>query len=678
MIRALGWSLLHFVWQGAILAALLASLSHMLRRAAPQVRYRLAAATLLVMLLMPVVTYQVVRTSAEAEAGTIVPMATAAGTASSVAWEGTTGRVDALPAAPALERRVEPLLPLLVGCWVVGVLLLSLRALGGFVLVERLRRTGLTRPPKAFEEALVRLVETLRVSAPVLLYESALVKVPTVLGWIRPVILLPASAVTGLSLPQIELLLAHELAHVRRLDYLVNLAQTAAETLLFYHPAVWWVSSRMRVEREHCCDDMAVAACGSAVRYARALAELAGLCSDAPALAMAASGGSLFDRIARLVAGPPPPSRASRGVATVLGIAALGLAIGTGSVLLPGHAAPFVVTVSAASASSEAAPTAAAEPTAVAEPRAAAEPAAAAKPAVPAAAVAAPTPRTAPEPVPAAEARPQAAPSPAAGPQARAFPLERVLEMARAGVTPEYVDAMDALGYASTSTDELISLRQQGVGPDYVRGLAAEGYKGLSVEQLLWLRDQGVSPDFVHGLKQQGLHDLSTSDLLSLRAEGVSPSFVAKLKEAGYDDLSVPRLLALRSQGVSGEYAGALRALGYENLSVTRLLALRAQGVSPEYVKGLVDLGYRGLDSGLLIALRSQGVTPEFVRGLKEAGFDGLPAGALIELRAAGVTPEYARDVKAAGFDKVTPAELIEMRSLGLSGERLKRWRDRH
>src|SRR5258708_16026583 len=87
---------------------------------------------------------------------------------------------------------------------------------------------------------------------------------------------LPASAVTGLSPTQLELILAHELAHIRRRDYLVNLLQTAVESLLFYHPAVWWVSRRMRIEREHCCDDLAVAAGGNAARYARALAALAG------------------------------------------------------------------------------------------------------------------------------------------------------------------------------------------------------------------------------------------------------------------------------------------------------------------------------------------------------------------------------------------------------------------
>src|SRR4030095_13888079 len=104
--------------------------------------------------------------------------------------------------------------------------------------------------------------------------ESIAVEVPTVIGWMRPVILLPVAAVAALTPAQVEAILAHELAHIRRHDYAVNLLQTTAETLLFYHPAVWWISKRIRAEREHCCDDVAVRVCGDAVSYAHALAEL--------------------------------------------------------------------------------------------------------------------------------------------------------------------------------------------------------------------------------------------------------------------------------------------------------------------------------------------------------------------------------------------------------------------
>jgi hypothetical protein len=512
--------------------------------------------------------------------------------------------------------------------------------------VQRLRRSGLARVP-ACEETLVRLLQALPVSVPVRLYQSALIQVPTVVGWLRPVILLPASAITGLSPDQLELILAHELAHIRRWDYLLNLLQTAVETLLFYHPAVWWVSKRMRVEREHCCDDLAVTAGGNAIRYARALADLEGLCSQAPALTMAATGGSLFERIARLVGPPRHLSRASRGLATLLVFSSLSLALGVGSSLLRGPVAPV------ATAAASVLPL---DPSELAVP-----------------AVAEEAPRGAQTPERKTEARPAARPSS----EPRAFPLERVLELARAGVTPQLIDEMDSLGYASLTVDQLLALRAQGVGPEYVRGLAAEGYKDLSPDQLISLRAQGVSPHFVASLKEQGLVGLSLTSLMELRAHGVTAEYVADMKQAGYEGLSISQLVALRSQGVSGHFAKEMKALGYDKLTTTKLIALRSQGIRPEYVRELGSLGYRGLDLPVLLGLRSHGISPEYIRGLKDAGYPDLPPGMLIELRSQGVTPEFIRELKEAGLDKLKPEELIELHNQGVRGGLLRRLRNR-
>jgi len=130
---------------------------------------------------------------------------------------------------------------------------------------------------------------------------SAAADGPSVIGWIRPVILLPAATVLGLSAAQLEAVLAHECAHIRRYDYLVNLLQSLVETVLFYHPAVWWISARIRHERELCCDDLAVRSCGDVLCYARALASLERLRVAAPSLALGASDGSVLYRIERLV-----------------------------------------------------------------------------------------------------------------------------------------------------------------------------------------------------------------------------------------------------------------------------------------------------------------------------------------------------------------------------------------
>jgi hypothetical protein len=136
--------------------------------------------------------------------------------------------------------------------------------------------------------------------------EFTAVDVPTVLGWLRPVIILPVAVVAQLSPAQVEAVLAHELAHVRRHDYLVNLFQRVAEAVLFYHPAIWWISARVREEREHCCDDLAIDTCGDRDNYATALAELENRRTTAPVLGLAATDGPLLNRIRRIlqVSGP--------------------------------------------------------------------------------------------------------------------------------------------------------------------------------------------------------------------------------------------------------------------------------------------------------------------------------------------------------------------------------------
>lgn len=145
---------------------------------------------------------------------------------------------------------------------------------------------------------------------------------PSVVGWMRPVILLPVSALAGLPMEQLEAVLAHELAHIRRHDYLVNLMQMAVESLLFYHPAVWWVSARIRHERELCCDDVAASASGGPLVYARALTTIEKMRGGTPAVAMGATGGKLLYRIRRLAGDAgESPSKAS-------GVLALAVTVG--------------------------------------------------------------------------------------------------------------------------------------------------------------------------------------------------------------------------------------------------------------------------------------------------------------------------------------------------------------
>ena len=312
-VERLGATLLHFLWEGLAIAAVYAVGRRWTERSfGPNARYIAACVALAMMATAPVVTWIVLSPPA------------AKSVVASFAAPLSDSATSAFRSAPVLlpggapRGGGAPLLLWVVAIWLGGAMASWVRMLGGWILAERLR-SRLVRPASGeWQQALDRLKTRLRVSRPVQLLVSSLVQAPVVVGWLRPAVLVPVGALAGLPADQVEALLLHELAHIHRHDYLVNLLQGVVEAILFYHPAVWWISGHIRGERELCCDDMAVAASGDVLTYARALA---GLESARPAhagMVMAASGGSLVNRIARLAGRPRPAPRTFSGSATIV------------------------------------------------------------------------------------------------------------------------------------------------------------------------------------------------------------------------------------------------------------------------------------------------------------------------------------------------------------------------
>ncbi len=232
----------------------------------------------------------------------------------------------ALSPAVSLSAWIAALEAWALPVWFAGVLVFAIRLIWISRHAARLQRSG-EAAGAPLMETIVRLADRMRISGPVRVAISRLTDTPSVVGWLRPVILLPAATLLSLSVEQLEAVLAHELAHIRRQDYLVNLVQAVAETLLFYHPAIWWVSSRIRHERELCCDDLVVSVCGDAIGYARALTKLERLRMIAPGLALRSTGGSLLFRIQRLTgtAHEQAPSKIPALVSLVLAFACLAI-----------------------------------------------------------------------------------------------------------------------------------------------------------------------------------------------------------------------------------------------------------------------------------------------------------------------------------------------------------------
>jgi beta-lactamase regulating signal transducer with metallopeptidase domain len=284
-------ALLHFLWQGLAAASLLWAALWLMRGCSANARYVASCVALSAQAALPVLTTLLLYSSpplryASNEASVPVRIALMSPTAS-IDWQDWAVRL-----------------------WLAGVLIFSMRLGWGYLQVAALRKRGIAADT-ALRATVSGLAKRMGLSRSVQVLTASLPDGPSVIGWIRPVILIPAATIAGLTPEHLEMVLAHELAHIRRLDYLVNLGQMLVETLLFYHPAVWWVSARIRQERELCCDDIAVRLCGNPISYARALTALERLRSRAPLAAMGATGKPLLYRIQRLM-GVRTPDNSSR------------------------------------------------------------------------------------------------------------------------------------------------------------------------------------------------------------------------------------------------------------------------------------------------------------------------------------------------------------------------------
>jgi ankyrin repeat protein/beta-lactamase regulating signal transducer with metallopeptidase domain len=344
LIDRLGWMLLHSVWQIALIGCVHAMFSSQLRRRSANARYLAGCVALLLMAAAPAATFLWSVTPEHSSGDNALsqnePAAPFHTPAAATPQEGRSHAVSSRETAttsgggqshpeslqPGGSRQqamagwfasrsalIRPALPWVVGLWLLGVLVLACRPALGLYTVGRLRRVGVSPASDELNNIVARISGRMGLRRSVIIVQSALAVIPMVVGALRPMLLLPASTLTNLSPRQLEAVLAHELAHVRRHDYLVNLLQTLVETMLFYHPAVWWVSGQVRTERENCCDDLAISIVGDRAGYAEMLLVLEQSCR-APQPAAAANGGSLLQRVRRIVA---PEKSASSGQGSV-------------------------------------------------------------------------------------------------------------------------------------------------------------------------------------------------------------------------------------------------------------------------------------------------------------------------------------------------------------------------
>lgn len=634
LAQAIGWALLHLLWQGVLVAAILAAALALLQRQSANARYLASCGALAILVALSLITgyraYDPLRVPDPEPLSIRASLMTLPNDAVRVEFSDVKpGRVAVVASFAASH------MPQILLVWLIGVTLLSTRLVVGWMAAQRLAARNAQPAAVKWELAMARIADAMHLDRTIRLLESAAVEVPTVIGWLRPVVLLPVASLSGLSTDQIEMVLAHELAHIRRHDFIVNLLQSTVETLFFYQPAVWWISRRIRIEREHCCDDLAVAVSGDPIRYARALTRFEELRIDAAQTILAASGGSLLTRVRRLVGvhgeSASWSSRWAAGVSLLFVVVAL----------LVGPTLPVF-----AKHEDKAKENAAGEKKEL-KAKSEADAKAAKKKASETVVEVSGTAEESDDPDDVendTEGDPaMAAVAPEASAEAAAIAMSAMAPMVVS--TPMPLINMEAIAprVRARIAQEMGRTPMAMLSPSGSRKISDE--KKLTVDDLIALRSSGVTPSYIEQMRGMGLGNLTLNDLIAMRIHGVTPEYIKGLRDAGIDVTSVDSVVSMRIQGVTGDYIQGMRAAGYDKLSAKELIEMRIQGVTPRYVKEMADTGYRNLSSRELVELRIQGVSADFVKSLAESGYTNLSVRDLVRLRASGVNADFIREL---------------------------------
>ena len=572
-LDALAWTLIHFCWQAAAVAVVYRIASLVLARGRSEMRYALSLAALLLMVGGALGTFAWEMRSAT----------------SSPALPNIAAEMKSVALRAALQQKATPgkqvvglvsdvsssmnLLRWIDGLWVLGVGVLSMRSIGGWWLIQRLRATAVDEAPEALQASFARIAVALGIRRETLLRISSAVAGPITIGALRTMVLLPLSSLTLLGPEELEMVLAHELAHVRRADFLCNIAQTLVETLFFFHPAVWWIGKQIRHERELCCDDLALKICPNPVTYATALFRLEEQRARQWRLAMALNGNQSHQtvrlRIARILGEPVSHGggRAVQPFSLVVACVALAASLVAAPPVVASFRPAMHGPIHHAAAQSAAA-----------------------------------TASTAVRPVTASVMH---------------MALHNALGQASATASQKpsdelvqphssYIERMKAAGY-DVDLDKYIAMKIQDVTPEFAQTMGQAGFGKLSADQLIACKIHGVTPEYIAQLKQQGFEIKGVQDAISFRIFEVTPEFVAGMKSAGFANLTDQQLLSLRVQGVTPEYAQGI-AREFPGVTVEDVIKTRIFHIDSAFIESAKKLGFGDLSLDKLVKLRISGI----------------------------------------------------------------------
>jgi len=302
VIHALGWTIFHSIWQGLIIGFILFLIFRYRRNISSQTKYLMGVFALAAIFLSSLFTFFAAYHPVSLQADMTIFSPAGISNLSSIS-EGGDELSIINPISSGWQQSLIRTFDIVSIIWILGVILIALRLAGGMLVINGMRRQGVSPLPEAWERRMKMLALKTGLHRSITCLQSQKVMVPTVIGILRPVILIPSMIISGFPADQLETIIVHELAHIRRHDFLINVMQSIMEALFFYHPVVWIISENVRQEREICCDDDTVKVCGKVTLYARALACLSAYQIKAaiPSVAITGNKKSIIHRVERIL-----------------------------------------------------------------------------------------------------------------------------------------------------------------------------------------------------------------------------------------------------------------------------------------------------------------------------------------------------------------------------------------
>ena len=551
-IRAVTTILMHSLWQGTLIGLVAAIALSLLRSGSAKIRYAVSCSAMAAVILAVGVTAASVwpggHGSVRSTPAATIELAGGEGISSVSATINIPAPVNDVSSSnrwwrhPSINRYIFII-------WVTGVMLLSVYHLLGWRRARGFARRGTSPVPPEWHTRFEQLCDELRFRRLLSLLSSSLVKVPCVVGWVKPVILVPVSMFTSLSPSDIEMILVHELAHVRRYDVLVNMIQAAMETLFFFNPAIWWLSRQIRIEREDCCDEAAILRTGNRLRYARALANLEELRMFQTSFGSAITGTPLSRRIQRITGATRP-----RLYSSTLSFSGLLLIIAI-IALLVGSSGGLKSSAVQASENSDAAQTFNPEP----------------------------------------------------GNLRGEWEVESDRDEVKILV---YGRKSSGMNFA-LDRDEVEHLIGQGkksfrivrdAGTVFLEGTLQKRGRRVEGSGEWYFRPDSA---YVHFMSRYGLPENDQQKVFSFAIFDISREFLGELRDAGYADVPYDRLLSMRVQGVTVDDAREFERLGCGHLTPDELISARIHNITPEFVRGFRDAGFADLSYKSFVTLRA-------------------------------------------------------------------------